>query len=188
MTTSRVGRSISVLAAATLAVGLIVSPTAPAAAAVTCAAPVPSTTQPGYTVADPNCDIGTTNAFVPLTDASGQPISQAFAGIRDGAAYRIEVPLNWNGDLVLYAHGFRGFGTTVWVDSSPLRVYQVTHGFAWAASSYQTNGYDVGQGARDSHALIALFRDVFRHRARHVYMTGASMGGHITAATIEHFP
>jgi pimeloyl-ACP methyl ester carboxylesterase len=188
MTTSRVRRSISVLAAATVVVGLIVSPTASAAAAVTCAAPVPSTTQPGYTVADPNCDFGTTTPFVPLTNASGQPISQTFAGIRDGAAYRIEVPLNWNGDLVLYAHGFRGSGTTVWVDSSPLRVYQVTNGFAWAASSYQTNGYDVGQGVRDSHALIDLFRDVFGHRARHVYMTGASMGGHITAATIEHFP
>lgn len=27
-------------------------------------------------------------------------------GVRGGAGYRIEVPATWNGDLVLYAHGF----------------------------------------------------------------------------------
>src|SRR2546422_6794581 len=31
-------------------------------------------------------------------------------GVHNGAGYRIEVPDNWNGDLVLYAHGFRGIG------------------------------------------------------------------------------
>jgi hypothetical protein len=31
-------------------------------------------------------------------------------GVQGGAGYRIEVPENWNGDLVLYAHGFRGGG------------------------------------------------------------------------------
>jgi len=29
-------------------------------------------------------------------------------GVHGGAGYRIEVPDNWNGELVLYAHGFRG--------------------------------------------------------------------------------
>ena len=38
-----------------------------------------------------------------------------------------------------------------------LRAHYIARGFAWAASSYQTNGYDVGQGVRDSHALIARF-------------------------------
>jgi hypothetical protein len=181
-------RSSRIIATAVIAAAVALVPTAPAtAAAVTCAPPVPSSTHPGYTVADPNCDFGTTNPFVPLTDASGRPISRVFTGIRDGAAYRVEVPLHWNGDLALYAHGYRGMGTTVWVDSSPLRAYLIGHGFAWAASSYQTNGYDVGQGVTDSHALIGLFRAVAGHRARHVYMTGASMGGQVTAVTVEHF-
>ena len=34
----------------------------------------------------------------------------------DGAAYRIEVPPQWNGTLVMYAHGFRGNGNVVWAD------------------------------------------------------------------------
>jgi hypothetical protein len=46
----------------------------------------------------------------------------------------------------------------------------------------------VGQGVRDSHALIDVFAARTRHRARDVYMTGASMGGHVTGAAIEHYP
>lgn len=172
--------------AAVVAAALVVAPAGAAAAAPVCTAPVPSTTQPGYTVADPDCDVGTGTPFVPLTDAAGRPLSRTYTGIVDGAAYRVEVPLRWKGDLAIYAHGYRGGGTTVWVDNPALRAHQIGRGFAWAASSYQTNGYDVGQGVRDSHALIGLFRDLVGRHAKRIYMTGASMGGHITAVTIEH--
>ena len=151
------------------------------AAAPVCAAPVPSTTQPGYTVADPACDPNGT----PFTAG---PESVVHTGIRAGAAYRIEVPKAWNGQLVVYAHGYRGTGTVVYVDSPALRSHYLARGFAWAASSYQTNGYDVGQGVRDSHALIGLFREVTAARPKSVYMTGASMGWHITAVAIEEHP
>jgi len=157
------------------------------AGAQVCAPPVPSTTQPGYTVADPHCNFPGGQPFVPLTDAAGQPLSEVFAAIQDGAAYRIEVPLDWNGDLVVFAHGFRGTGTTVWVDSSPLRQHLVGRGFAWAASSYETNGYDVGQGVKDSRELLDIFPAVTHRTAKDVYMTGVSMGGHITAVAIEHY-
>ena len=81
-----------------------------------CTAPVPSSTQPGYTVADPDCDISGT-PFVPLAGA------RTYTGISAGAAYRIEVPAKWNGRLVVYAHGYRGTGTTVYVDSPGLRAH-----------------------------------------------------------------
>jgi len=152
----------------------------------------PSSTQAGYSVADPRCVFNgaayTGARFVPQTNAAGHPISRTFTGILAGAPYRIEVPKqHWNGQLVLFAHGFRGNGTTVWVDDSPLRTYLTAHGFAWAASGYATNGYDVGQGELDSHALIGLFAGKVNRPARGVYMTGVSMGGHITAVEIEHF-
>jgi hypothetical protein len=187
-------RLATLLATIVVAAGLITVPggsataAPPTAAPLACQAPVPSPTQPGYLIADPNCNVGTNAPFVPLLDAAGNPLSRVFTGIRDGAAFRIEVPLNWNGDLVVFAHGFRGSGTIVFVDSSPLRAFHVQQGFAWAASSYQTNGYDVGQGVRDSVAMVDIFRDVVGERARGVYMTGASMGGHVTAVAIEHFP
>ncbi|WP_232234455.1 phthalyl amidase [Actinoplanes sp. N902-109] len=168
------------IATSMLAALLVLAPV-PAAQRQACAAPVPSTTQPGYTVADPGCDPGGT-PFEAL------PGARARTGTVAGAAYRIEVPDRWNGELVIWAHGYRGTGTTVYVSNPPLRAHLLAEGFAWAASSYQTNGYDVEQGVRDSHALIDLFRQVTGKRARDVYLTGESMGGHVTAAAIEQYP
>jgi len=163
---------------------------APASAAPPPCLTTPSATQPGYSIADPACDftgsLYTGGRFEPLTDAAGQPVSRVFTGILNGAAYRAEVPMHWNGDLVLYAHGYRGQGRTVWVDTTYLRDYYVGRGFAWAASSYQTNGYDVGHGVTDTHALIGLVGSLLG-APRDVYMTGASMGGHITAVEIEKY-
>jgi hypothetical protein len=158
-----------------------------AGAQTTCAAPVPSDTQPGYTIADPWCDFPGGAPFAALTDPGGAPLSEVHAGIDGGNAWRIEVPNRWNGDLVLHAHGYRGTGTTVWVDNPALRAHFVEQGFAWAASSYQTNGYDVGQGVRDTHVLLDLFRRVTGQRPHRVLITGPSMGGHVTAVAIEHF-
>lgn len=152
-----------------------------------CAAPVASTTQPGYTIADPHCDLGTNTPFTPLKDRHGRTTSTTYAGIADGSAYRIEVPKNWNHELVLFAHGYRGTGTTVWVDSPTLRTYYIEHGFAWAASSFETNGYDVAHGVTDTHALIPLFSSVTGRTPKDLYMSGLSMGGHITAVEIEKY-
>ncbi|MGI5184968.1 alpha/beta hydrolase family protein [Dactylosporangium sp. CA-152071] len=164
-----------------LVAGILAVPAPAAADPPVCGPPVVSTTQPGYTVADPDCDVNGT-PFVPVNGSS------VWTGITDGAAYRIEKPADWNGELVLYAHGYRGLGTTVFVDSPSLRAHYLSRGFAWAASSYATNGYDVGQGVRDSYTLIDRFKERTGLRARSVYMTGASMGGHVTAVAIEEHP
>jgi hypothetical protein len=173
------------LAAVLLAAALAAAPAAHAQA--TCAPPAPSTTQPGYTVADPHCDFPGGAPFAPIADPSGAPLSQVHAGIENGAAWRIEVPERWNGELVVHAHGYRGTGMTVWVDNPSLRAHFVQRGFAWAASSYQTNGYDVGQGVRDTHALIDLFARVTGERPSRTLITGPSMGGHVTAVAVEHY-
>jgi pimeloyl-ACP methyl ester carboxylesterase len=107
-------------------------------------------------------------------------------GVHKGAGYRIEVPDNWSGDLVLYAHGFRGSGLELTVSNPAIRQYLVTHGFAWAASSYAKNGYDVKAGVQDTHALTALFNGLVG-RPRRTYLTGHSMGGHITGVAIEQY-
>jgi hypothetical protein len=187
MITSRKLAATALVAALILVVPLVDAGAPAAAAAPACTAPTPSTTQPGYLVADPHCDVDGT-PFVALTDAAGTAISSVHAGIQDGAAYRVEVPLHWNGNLVVYAHGYRGAGTTVYVDNPALRAYYIARGFAWAASSYATNGYDVGQGVRDSYSMIDVFRRVTGRSARAVYMSGASMGGQITAVMIEKHP
>ncbi|MGH7279067.1 MAG: prolyl oligopeptidase family serine peptidase, partial [Candidatus Rokuibacteriota bacterium] len=108
-------------------------------------------------------------------------------GIHNGAGYRIEVPDNWNGELVLYAHGFRGTGLELTVSNPRIRPYLVDNGYAWAASSYSKNGYDVKQGVKDTHALGQRFNGLVGN-PRRTWITGHSMGGHITGVAIEQYP
>jgi hypothetical protein len=116
------------------------------------------------------------------------PGAKAYWGVIDGAGYRVEMPKDWNGHLVMWAHGFRGTGLELTVDNHPIRDHLVAQGYAWAASSYSRNDYDIEAGMVDTRRLARKFRNVTGKRADLVYLTGASMGGHITAASIEKWP
>src|ERR1700722_18983539 len=150
----------------------------------------PSTVVPGVQIADPACEFNGaayTGPFSPIANGNGQ-LSHIWTGIAsDGGAYRVEVPPNWNGTLVMFAHGFRGTGTEVWVDDPQLRQYFVDNGFAWAASSYAINGYDPGDGVVDTHDLLQAFPAITGLHTRQVIMSGLSMGGQITTAEIEAY-
>ncbi len=112
----------------------------------------------------------------------------AYSGVLNGAGYRIEVPDNWEGgDLLMWAHGFRGTGEALTVDSPPMRAWLIENGIAWAASSYSKNYYDVRVGVQDTNDLARFFADTIGDPAR-TFISGASMGGHITGAAIEQFP
>jgi pimeloyl-ACP methyl ester carboxylesterase len=115
------------------------------------------------------------------------PGATAYWGVHARAGYRIEVPANWNGELVMWAHGFRGTGLELTVDNHPLRPLLIALGYAWAASSYDRNDYDIASGVQSTHALLKRFNGIVAKPSR-VYLTGASMGGHITAVAIEQYP
>ncbi|MEJ2604328.1 MAG: prolyl oligopeptidase family serine peptidase [Gammaproteobacteria bacterium] len=125
-------------------------------------------------------------AKLPFDAIPGLPAAQ-YWGVHKGAGYRVEVPANWNGDLVLWAHGFRGSGLELTVDNHPLRPLLLQLGYAWAASSYSRNDYDVEAGAKDTHALTRYFNGLVGKPDK-VYLTGASMGGHVTGVAIEQWP
>jgi pimeloyl-ACP methyl ester carboxylesterase len=124
---------------------------------------------------------------VKAPDFTALPGAKASFGILDKAGYEIEMPDNWNGELVMYAHGFAGFGTEVAVQTPPsaIRSYLITNGFAWAASSYSENGYDPGIGADDTLALKQFFIQKFGAPKR-TYLAGASMGGNVVALALEN--
>ncbi|RLQ22896.1 phthalyl amidase [Seongchinamella sediminis] len=115
------------------------------------------------------------------------PGAQAYWGVHAGAGYQIEVPDNWNGSLVVWAHGYRGTGLELTVDPHPLRQALIPNGYAWAASSYTRNDYDISAGVQSTHALIKRFRGLVGKPSQ-ILMTGASMGGHITGVIIEQYP
>lgn len=125
-------------------------------------------------------------AKLPFDAIAGIPTEREW-GVHNGAGYRIEVPANWNGSLVVWAHGFRGTGLELTVDNHPLRAFLIAHGYAWAASSYSRNNYDPATGALDTHALTTFFRGRFG-KPKRTYITGASMGGHVTGIVAEQWP
>ncbi len=134
---------------------------------------------PPYTIVNP-----------PLAPAivNGQPTTVR-QGTHEHAAFIIEVPPDWNGELVMWAHGFRGNGTVLFVDPPGfgLRQRLLDQGYAWAASSYAGNGYDIRTGVLSTKALADLFGTTF-DRPDRTYITGVSMGGHIIGRSLEQFP
>jgi len=121
------------------------------------------------------------------------PGAKVSFGRYDGGLYRIEIPEAWNGELVLFAHGFvantGAQGSILRVGVHRFREHVVKNGFAWAASSYRCNGYVPGQGLLDTMALVDLFKQANGGRApQRTYLTGESMGGHVTLLGLQEFP
>ena len=112
-------------------------------------------------------------------------------GVLDGAGYQIEVPKQWNGILVMYAHGYAGTGDALRITTPGLRAHLIEKGYAWAASSYSKNYYDVRVGVEDTNKLALAFTRLVGEKGRKLeepkkrYIIGHSMGGHITGAAIE---
>ncbi len=128
-------------------------------------------------------------SFKAMTGAAGE--TDRYTGTLDGAGYRVEVPKNWNGKLVVYAHGYAGTGADLGVQMPSIRRHLIDNGYAWVASSYSKNYYDVRAGVEDSNNLVLNFNKITADNGRtltaptKLYITGVSMGGHITAAAIE---
>jgi pimeloyl-ACP methyl ester carboxylesterase len=121
------------------------------------------------------------------------PGAHAFAGQYSGGIYRIEIPDHWNGELMLSAHGFvtngGPEGNRLRVGVPGIREHLIEQGFAWAASSYRCNGYVPGIGLQDTMALTELFTRFNKGKApKRVYLTGTSMGGHVTLLGMHEFP
>jgi dienelactone hydrolase len=148
-----------------------------------------ASTRPG--IAALPCPVQTWQPRDPAFDAL--PGAKAFFGTYDGGLYRIEIPGRWNGELALYAHGFvsngGAEGSALRVGNPPIREHLIQGGYAWAASSYRCNGYVPGQGLVDTMALTDLFTRFNGGRApQRIYMTGTSMGGHVTVLGMHQFP
>jgi hypothetical protein len=123
---------------------------------------------------------------LPFDAVPGLPATQEW-GIDKGAGFRLEIPDNWNGDLIMYTHGFRGNGLELTVDNPPLRAYYLANGYAWASSSYSANYYDVRAGVQSTNSLARYFKANYGSPDR-IFITGFSMGGHVIGAAIEMFP
>lgn len=167
------------VALAALVLGVLA---APQAASGTTTASLADGTQPppGYTISNP--------PLPPLTIGGGQ--TRVLQGVHEQAAYIVEAPPQWNGQLVMWAHGYRGPSSVLTVDPPEFGLRQrfLDQGFAWAASSYTANGYDVRAGVLSTRALARHTATLLSRTPTRTYLTGVSMGGHVTARSLEQYP
>ncbi|MFG1708143.1 alpha/beta hydrolase family protein [Nonomuraea sp. M3C6] len=134
---------------------------------------------PGYSVDNP--------PLAPVV-VNGRP-SRVLQGVHGHAAFDIEVPPRWNGGLVMWVHGYRGSTRVLTVDPPGygLRQRLLEQGYAWAASSYYANDYDVRAGVLSTRDLVDHFERAVGE-PRRMFIAGVSMGGHIAARSIEQYP
>jgi pimeloyl-ACP methyl ester carboxylesterase len=161
---------------------------APQQAVVT---PIAFTLEPESTRAQDARTFAVVQTQPALAALSGAPETDRWTGVLNNASYQVEVPKNWNGMLVMYAHGYAGEGANLSVSPPAIRRHLISQGYAWAASSYSKNYYDVRAGVEDTNALAIAFVGIARQNGRNLaapfktYIMGVSMGGHITAAAVD---
>ncbi|MGA5449223.1 hypothetical protein ACPCVO_21470 [Streptomyces umbrinus] len=108
----------------------------------------------------------------------------------NGAYYAIAVPKDWNGSLVMHAHG----GPDLGADSDPDRSIgdlerwsvMVDEGYAWAGSSYRRGGYGTRMAAADTENLRRLFVEEF-DKPKRTFVHGQSWGGNVAAKVVETY-
>jgi pimeloyl-ACP methyl ester carboxylesterase len=110
-----------------------------------------------------------------------------------GAPYTIKVPTNWNGTLLVYAHGYvdkadhPGEVDNRSAAASPnaaLDSVLLGQGYALAGSAYQDNGWAVKEGIHDTRLLTTFFNGRFG-KPDTTLLWGFSMGSLVTLATAE---
>jgi pimeloyl-ACP methyl ester carboxylesterase len=134
--------------------------------------------------------------LVPAPQAVAQQGALDLSGELHGVPYEIRVPADWNGTLVLFAHGYRdradhpgetddrsaqAFG------SEASEQAMLAAGYAIAGSAYATNGWAVSDGIEDTKDLAHHFAQVVA-KPTTTLLAGFSMGSVVAFESIERFP
>lgn len=110
-------------------------------------------------------------------------------GTIEGASFRIDIPAHWNHELVVYYHGYELTPTRFAAGEplSPMVEQFLARGYALAQSGYSRAGWAIEQAQGETEKLRARF--VAAHGTpKRTYVVGMSMGGALTALTIETRP
>jgi pimeloyl-ACP methyl ester carboxylesterase len=113
--------------------------------------------------------------------------------LESGALYRVCFPADWNGDLVLYAHGY------VRPDQPPALPPDVVAGvtisstinalgYAFATTSYRANGLVADVAVDDLSELGETITARYRPDPSRTFIVGASEGGLVATLALEQEP
>ena len=130
----------------------------------------------------------------PPPDEGQPPVAGCNSGtLEHGALYQICFPANWNGDLVLYAHGYVQPGSPLALPNDQVGGQSVSStvnslGYAYAATSYRANGLIAVEATEDMVELETTFRRLYRPDPGRSVIVGISEGGLVAALTVERHP
>jgi pimeloyl-ACP methyl ester carboxylesterase len=127
------------------------------------------------------------------------PEEPATAGCRDAtlpqssALYRVCFPASWNGDLVIYAHGYVGADQPLAIPDDQVQgqsIAQIVNGlgYAYATTSYRANGLVADEGSEDVAQVAEEVRRRFTPDPNRTFIAGVSEGGLVAALAAEQRP
>ena len=105
-------------------------------------------------------------------------------GTLGGTAYKIRVPSNWNGTLLVFAHGIQITPPAPVVAPPPVEAQLLAAGYALAGSGF---GNSYKEGVLRTHQLTGFFVETVANPQR-IIIWGNSLGGDVTQMLIEKYP
>jgi pimeloyl-ACP methyl ester carboxylesterase len=145
---------------------------------------------------------GAANAAVPQCATAGG-VTSCQGATTDGAPYVMSAPLNFNGTVYLYSHGYR-FAVDIPAGIPGIGGYKVTQtpqpvpnadvakgllaqGYGIAGSGFAKQGWNADSAVATDVELIGVFKTQFP-TTKHVVAWGESLGGFITQLLAEKYP
>ncbi|PTA70139.1 MULTISPECIES: hypothetical protein [unclassified Stenotrophomonas] len=129
--------------------------------------------------------------LLPATSLLAAPPTtpRTLSGGLQGAPWRLDVPADWNGELVMLAHGYEPVGVprTTPMTANDSTAALLSAGYAVAQSAYSSQGWAVAEAINDTERLREHAARELKH-VRHTWMLGFSMGGAVTIGSLERFP
>ena len=126
-------------------------------------------------------------------DEGDPPVVGCSDGTLEGALTRVCFPADWNGDLIVYAHGYVEPQAPLAVPENVLGGTPVEDlvnalGYAYATTSYRANGLVADAAVDDVLEVVDLVRRTVRPDPARVYLVGVSEGGLVATLAVEREP
>jgi pimeloyl-ACP methyl ester carboxylesterase len=126
-----------------------------------------------------------------VVDEGEPPVAGCTDGTTSGGALtRVCFPTEWNGDLILYAHGYVQPDAPLaipddLIGGTPVEDLINSAGYAYATTSYRANGLVADLAVDDLVQLKELVRRTVRPDPVQIYIVGVSEGGLVAALAVE---
>jgi pimeloyl-ACP methyl ester carboxylesterase len=127
-------------------------------------------------------------------DAGVTPSAGCSDGVlQHGALYRVCFPASWNGDLVLFAHGYVAPQEELAIPENTVGNQSAADlitglGYAYATTSYRANGLIAPEAVEDLLELVDTVEHRFRPDPARTVIVGFSEGGLVATLGLERHP